>query len=136
MNNALHHNRKSSAGFTLVEIMIVVSIIAMLAAFAIPSYQRARKRGQASRVLNDLRLIDNALDRWATENNKLGSDTATITDLKVYLKTGSSLYDTGTDILGNVIGPSFIVDTGPKVPTGTFNAMTDAVPDSFWSPYR
>ncbi len=48
-------NRK---GFTLVEIMIVVAIIALLAAIAVPGFLRARKRSQASRILNDLRMID------------------------------------------------------------------------------
>ncbi len=43
------------AGFTLVEIMIVVAIIALLAAIAVPGFLRARKRSQASRILNDLR---------------------------------------------------------------------------------
>ncbi len=49
-------------GFTLVEIMIVFAIIALLAAVAVPGFLRARKRSQASRVVNDLRLIDAAVD--------------------------------------------------------------------------
>ena len=50
-------NRKRGA-FTLVEIMIVVAIIALLAAIAVPGFLRARKRSQASRIVNDLRMID------------------------------------------------------------------------------
>ena len=61
---------RSIKGFTLVEIMIVVSIIAMLAALAVPGFLRARKRSQASRIINDLRLIDSAVDQYAIENNK------------------------------------------------------------------
>ena len=57
-------------GFTLVEIMIVVAIIALLAAIAVPGFMRARKRSQASRILNDLRIIDSAVDQYAIENNK------------------------------------------------------------------
>ena len=53
-------NRKH-AGFTLVEIMIVVAIIALLAAIAVPGFLRARKRSQASKILNDLRMIDAAV---------------------------------------------------------------------------
>ena len=52
-------------GFTLVEIMIVVAIIALLAAIAVPGFLRARKRSQASRIINDLRLIDSAVDQYA-----------------------------------------------------------------------
>src|SRR6201986_2730974 len=56
--------------FTLVEIMIVVAIIALLAAIAVPNFLRARKRSQATRVLEDLRMIDSAIDQYAIETNK------------------------------------------------------------------
>ena len=52
----LNKLNKKRGGFTLVEIMIVVAIIALLAAIAVPGFLRARKRSQASRVVNDLRL--------------------------------------------------------------------------------
>src|SRR2546427_7161999 len=61
---------KSYKGFTLVEIMIVVAIIALLAAIAVPGFLRARKRSQASRILNDLRMIDSAVDQYAIETNR------------------------------------------------------------------
>lgn len=129
-------HRQRQLGFTLVEIMIVVAVIALLVAIAVPNFQRARKRGQAARILNDLRVIDYALDRWAIENNKAGTDSATFQDLRTYLKPGSSVYITGRDVLGNVIGPSFVVDVGPKLADESWNALSDAVPLEFWSPYR
>ena len=73
----LQNIRKSRGGFTLVEIMIVVAIIALLAAIAVPGFLRARKRSQATSILNDARVIDGALDQYAIENNKKGSDTVT-----------------------------------------------------------
>src|SRR5580693_2916674 len=89
-------------GFTLVEIMIVVAIIALLAAIALPNFLRARKRSQATRILEDLRIIDTAIDQYAIENNKTTGATANWTDIQLYLKTGSILYNSaGTDILGN-----------------------------------
>lgn len=136
MNNALNSIRNQSAGFTLVEIMIVVALIALLAAIATPNYQRARKRGQAARILNDLRVIDYALDRWAIENHKIGTSAATVADLRTYLKAGTALYDTGLDVLGNPFGPSFIVDDGPRVPSATWEALSDVVPAAYWSPYK
>src|SRR5207244_9513822 len=80
-------------GFTLVEIMIVVAIIALLAAIAVPGFMRARKRSQASRILNDLRIIDSAVDQYAIENNKKSNDTVDTADLTSYGKKGSPLYN-------------------------------------------
>jgi len=122
------------SGFTLVEIMIVVAIIALLASIAVPNFLRARKRSQATRILEDLRVLDNATDEYAIENNKTTGMNPTFTDLKAYLKTGSNLYATGADIFGNSYGP-FTVDTTIKVSTTEFNALSDVAPLSFWSPY-
>ena len=57
--------KKGKTGFTLVEIMIVVLIIAMLAAIAVPSFMRARDRARTSACMNNLRLIDAAIETWA-----------------------------------------------------------------------
>src|SRR5438552_17501922 len=61
-------------GFTLVEIMIVVAVIALLAAIAVPGFMRARKRSQASRIMNDLRIIDSAVDQYAIEDKHKSND--------------------------------------------------------------
>jgi prepilin-type N-terminal cleavage/methylation domain-containing protein len=127
--------RRPNQAFTLVEIMIVVAIIALLAAIAVPGFLRARKRSQASRVLNDLRLIDNACDMYAIENNKKSGDTVNVSDWTNYLKKGTNLYVTGKDILGNTYGPQ-LVDDIPAVPTATKTALSDVTDISFWSPYN
>ena len=101
----LNKLNKRRGGFTLVEIMIVVAIIALLAAIAVPGFLRARKRSQASRIINDLRLIDSAVDQYAIENNKSSGSAFPITDWTNYLKAGTNLYVTGNDILGNTYGP-------------------------------
>ena len=125
---------KRRGGFTLVEIMIVVAIIALLAAIAVPGFLRARKRSQATRILNDLRMIDSAVDQYAIETNRSTGATVTFTDWKAYIKNGTVLYNTGNDILGNPYG-SQAVDTLPKVPTSSFAALSDVAPTTFWSPY-
>ena len=66
----LKNSLAKRAGFTLVEIMIVVAIIALLAAIAVPGFLRARKRSQATKILNDLRMIDGAVDQYAIETAK------------------------------------------------------------------
>jgi prepilin-type N-terminal cleavage/methylation domain-containing protein len=122
-------------GFTLVEIMIVVAIIALLAAIAVPGFLRARKRSQASRIINDLRLIDSAVDQYAIETNKKSGDPVSISDWTNYLKKGTNLYTTGLDILGNAYGAQ-TVDSLPKVPTTSKTALSDVTDTSFWSPYN
>src|ERR1700726_2843112 len=93
-------NRNTGA-FTLVEIMMVVAIIALLAAIAVPNFLRARKRSQATRILEDLRIIDSACDQYAIEHNKGSGDSIVWTDVQNYLKTGSVLYSSGgVDMLG------------------------------------
>ena len=93
---------KNRGGFTLVEIMIVVAIIALLAAIAVPNFLRARKRSQATRILEDLRIIDSAIDQYAIENNKSGGASVNWTDIQAYLKKGSVIYNSsGSDLLGN-----------------------------------
>src|SRR5207342_3604841 len=104
-NTMLNKLNKKRGGFTLVEIMIVVAIIALLASIAVPGFLRARKRSQATRILNDLRMLDNAADQYAIETNRSTGMNPTFTDLKVYLKKGAVLYNTGKDILGNDYGP-------------------------------
>src|SRR5688500_9222908 len=101
----LNKLNKRRGGFTLVEIMIVVAIIALLAAIAVPGFLRARKRSQASRIINDLRLIDSAVDQYAIETNKSSGATVNTVDWTNYLKQGTNLYLTGKDILGNDFGP-------------------------------
>ena len=103
-------------GFTLVEIMIVVAIIALLAAIAVPGFMRARKRSQASRILNDLRIIDSAVDQYAIENNKKTNDPVSVADWTSYVKKGSPLYNTGNSIFGTSYG-SQTVDQLPQVST-------------------
>jgi prepilin-type N-terminal cleavage/methylation domain-containing protein len=125
-------------GFTLVEIMIVVAIIALLAAIAVPNFLRSRKRSQATQILEDLRVIDGAVDQYAIDHNKSSGDTLSWADIQPYMKTGSRLFaSSNTDILGNGFGAAgyFDVDTAPVFADATFNALSDVAPGSFWSPY-
>ncbi|HJT82729.1 MAG TPA: prepilin-type N-terminal cleavage/methylation domain-containing protein [Chthoniobacterales bacterium] len=125
---------KRAGGFTLVEIMIVVAIIALLAAIAVPGFLRARKRAQASKILNDLRLIDAAVDQYAIETAKTTGSTVNVTDWTNYLKKDSTLYTTGKDMFGNTYGNQ-TVDSLPKVPSSAWTALSDVAPAEFWSPY-
>ena len=128
--------KKSHSGFTLVEVMIVLAIIALLASIGVPNYLRARKRSQATRILQDLRIIDSAIDQYAVEYNRPPGTVLNWDQVRSYIKAGSMLYTSnGVDIFGNSYG-SMVVDSIPKVPDDTFNSLSDIAPSSFWSPYR
>jgi prepilin-type N-terminal cleavage/methylation domain-containing protein len=131
----LNKLNKRRGGFTLVEIMIVVAIIALLAAIAVPGFLRARKRSQASRIINDLRLIDSAVDQYAIETNKKSGDPVPVAEWSKYLKVGTNLYVSGKDILGNAY-LQVNVDSMPSVPVASKNALSDVVDATFWSPYQ
>jgi prepilin-type N-terminal cleavage/methylation domain-containing protein len=88
MKNTNKVSRK--AGFTLVEIMIVVAIIGLLAAIAIPNFVRARTTSQMNACINNLRLIDSAKQQWALEQRQVNSSTPQGTDLQPYLGHGAT----------------------------------------------
>lgn len=129
------HQARRRGAFTLVEVMIVVAIIALLAAILSSNVLRARKRAHASKILDDLRTLDGALDQWALETNKKAGDIAEFSDLQPYLKQANKLNLTGRDLFGQPYGP-FSVDTGPKVAAFTFEALSDVAPAEFWSPFN
>lgn len=79
-------NRKS--GFTLVEIMIVVAIIGLLAAIAIPNFVKARGTAQTNACINNLRQIDGAKEQWALETKKASGAVAVDTEIEAYMKGG------------------------------------------------
>ena len=126
-------------GFTLVEIMIVVAIIALLAAIAIPGMLRARKRSQATLILDNLRLIDGSKDQYAIEYGKTNG-TPNPADISVYLKKNIGLYNIFSSGSSNDPKITTIIYSlndlsMPPAATGANGAFSDVVDSSFWSPY-
>jgi len=86
MKNLKHRN----AGFTLVEIMIVVAIVGLLAAIGLPNYLHATRASQTNACIDNLRKIDGAKVQWALELNKALTEVPENVDLEPYFGRGGA----------------------------------------------
>lgn len=106
---------KKASGFTLVEIMIVVAIIGLLAAIAVPNFVNARNNSRASVCVNNLRQIDSAKEQYALEENLDDGDAIADTgDLDTYIRGGYAglTCPSGGSYTCNVIGTNPTCDEG------------------------
>ena len=121
--------RNNKSAFTLVEIMIVVAIIGLLAALAIPGFVKARKQSQGRRIINDARQMDAAIDQWALENGMKDGDAVNTTGAATYLKTAWSTNDLlGAAYVVNAVGPNQV-----QIAATTKSALQNVGID--WGPY-
>ena len=95
-NMKMNRNRPRTSGFTLLEIMIVVSIISCLLAIAIPRFVRARSVSHQTTCINNLRQIRGAITQWALETKAGGTTSVQFADIQGYLR-GSVIFTTNLE---------------------------------------
>jgi prepilin-type N-terminal cleavage/methylation domain-containing protein len=78
--------RRRPGGFTLLELITAITIMALLAMIAFPTYVHARANSERTACLNNLRQIDEAKQEWGLENNQPGGATPGASDLAPYLR--------------------------------------------------
>jgi prepilin-type N-terminal cleavage/methylation domain-containing protein len=109
---------RAERGFTLVEIMIVVLIIGILLAIAVPNFVRARESSRAKACVSNLKQIDAAKEQWAMDNNKQDGEACRMQDLMpVYIKSEPTCPSSGAPYNVNPVGTRPTCGTNP-VPTG------------------
>ena len=107
-------SQRKKAGFTLIELMIVIAIIAILAAILVPNFIRARAQGQLTACKSNLKNIGTALEMYSTDN--------------------SGRYPTATGFAGTQVTPNYLktIPTCPSAGSNTYNNYTSAsVPDVY-----
>jgi prepilin-type N-terminal cleavage/methylation domain-containing protein len=96
---------RKSRGFTLVEIMIVVLIIGILLAIAVPNFIKARESSRAKTCVANLRETESAKEQWAMENKMGPTDTPDWTDLvgpDAYMKKQPECPSGGSYTIGDM----------------------------------
>ena len=118
-------NKTKKYGFTLVEIMIVVAIIGLLAAIAIPNFVRARTTSQMNACINNLRQIDGAAQQWALETKQATNALPAFSDVSGYLKSSVVCPAGGNNA---TFATSYTLQTIDKKPLCKIQATTHVCP--------
>lgn len=119
--------RSKRGGFTLVEIMIVVAIIGLLAAIAIPNFVKARTTAQKNACINNLRIIDAAVEQWGIESMQKAGATVTATNIDPYIRGGTAKMYCPADA-AKTFATSYTITTLGAAPACQIDATNHKLP--------
>ena len=110
-------------GFTMIEIMIVVGVVGLLAAFAIPNYVKSRNSAQVNACISNLQQIEGAIQTWALDMKRTSGQPVTYDDISSYLKH-SVICPAG----GTSFDDSYSISTVNATPTCSRQPATHKLP--------
>ena len=120
-NMKTNFGSEERSAFTLTELMIVVAIIGLLSAIAVPSFAHSRDSGRLNMIYTNLRTLDSAKDQWALDSNKAsGYLVPDVTVLSNYFRWGSLHPVMGETYVANAIGTPCEADLPSGVGLGPF----------------
>ena len=112
---------RTHSGFTLIELMIVVGIIALLASIAVPNFAHARDSSRLNMIYSNLRTLDAAKDQWALDNNATtGTSLNNLSVLSSYFRGGGLNSVLNETYVPNPIGTNSEADLPAGVGLGSF----------------
>jgi prepilin-type N-terminal cleavage/methylation domain-containing protein len=100
----VHMLKKKAKGFTLIEIMIVVLIIGILLAIAVPNFMHARETSRAKACVANLKQVDAAKEQWAMDNNANNGDAVVDAEVNAYIKGGAPTCPSGGTYTYGAVG--------------------------------
>lgn len=106
--------KKRDKGFTLIEIMIVVLIIGVLLAIAVPNFMNARETSRAKACVSNLKQIDAAKEQWAMDHNANNGDAVVDSEVDGYIKAGAPACPSGGSYTYSAVGTDPACSIGGK----------------------
>ena len=117
----IQRSTKSTSGFTFIELIIVITVLGLLVAIAVPSYMRTRDSARLGVIYGNLRTIEHAKSQWALDTGKTtGAPIANIAMLSDYFRSGTIHDAIRETYVPNAVGTPAEADLPPGMRLGPY----------------